>query len=195
MLRTEAKDLSRFLSDIQPTFSYFRGMTGGMSLPWWLRGWSIYLQCGRPGFNPWVGKISWRREWLPTPVFLPGKSHGQRSPVDYSPRGCKESDTTERLYFYFTLLWNDTFIYDTQIFMCLRSVWKANLFPADSQVKQHRRQRDSLMMVWLDQTSKRPDPSLLLLWGCWDSPRERKRPALQAVLEKLAGGTWIPIWN
>ena len=44
---------------------------------------------------PWVGKIPWRREWQPTPVFLPGESHGQRSLVGYSPWGCKESDTTE----------------------------------------------------------------------------------------------------
>ena len=35
--------------------------------------------CGRPGFNPWVGKIPWRRKWQPTPAFLPGESHGQRS--------------------------------------------------------------------------------------------------------------------
>ena len=56
------------------------------------------LQCGRPGFDPWVGKILWRRKWQPTPVLLPGKSHGQRSMVGYSPRGCKESDTTERLH-------------------------------------------------------------------------------------------------
>ena len=34
-----------------------------------------------PGFNPWVGKIPWRREWLPTPIFLPGGFHGQRSLV------------------------------------------------------------------------------------------------------------------
>ena len=54
------------------------------------------LQCGRPGFDPWVGKILWRRKWQPTPVLLPGKSHGQRSMVGYSPRGYKESDTTER---------------------------------------------------------------------------------------------------
>ena len=46
-------------------------------------------------FNPWVGKIPWRRAWQPTPVFLPGESHGQRSLVGYSPWGCKESDTTE----------------------------------------------------------------------------------------------------
>ena len=34
----------------------------------------IHLQCGRPGFDPWVGKIHWRRAWQPTPVFLPGES-------------------------------------------------------------------------------------------------------------------------
>ena len=38
-------------------------------------------------FDPWVGKIPWRREWLPTLVFLPRESHGQRSPVGYSPWG------------------------------------------------------------------------------------------------------------
>ena len=62
---------------------------------------SICLQCGRPGFDPWVGKIPWRRKWKPTPVFLPGESHGQRSLVGYSPQGHKESDTTERLHFHF----------------------------------------------------------------------------------------------
>ena len=49
----------------------------------------------RPGFDPWVGKLPWRRKWLPTPVFLPGESHGQRSLVGYSAWGYKESDTTE----------------------------------------------------------------------------------------------------
>ena len=45
----------------------------------------------------WVGKIPWRRKWQPTPVLLPGKSHGWRSLVGYSPWGRKESDTTEQL--------------------------------------------------------------------------------------------------
>ena len=49
----------------------------------------------RCGFDPWVGKIPWRRAWQPTPVFLPGESHGQRSLAGYSPQGRKESDTTE----------------------------------------------------------------------------------------------------
>ena len=47
--------------------------------------------------SPWVGKIPWRRAWQPTPVFLPGESHGQRSLAGYSPWGHTESDTTERL--------------------------------------------------------------------------------------------------
>ena len=47
------------------------------------------------GFRFWIGEISWRRKWQPTPGFLPGEAHGQRSLADYSPRGCKESDTAE----------------------------------------------------------------------------------------------------
>ena len=55
-------------------------------------------QCSRqkrPGFNPWVGNITWRRKGQSTSVFLPGESHGQRSLVGYSSWGCKESNTTE----------------------------------------------------------------------------------------------------
>ena len=48
-------------------------------------------------FNPWVGKIPWRKKWQPTPVFLPGRSHGQRSLAGCSPGGQKESDMTGRL--------------------------------------------------------------------------------------------------
>ena len=48
-------------------------------------------------FNPWVRKIAWRREWLPTPVSLPREFHGQRSLAGYRPQGQKESDATERL--------------------------------------------------------------------------------------------------
>ena len=44
--------------------------------------------------------IFWRRQWYPTLVLLPGKSHGQRSLVGCSPWGCEESDTTERLHFH-----------------------------------------------------------------------------------------------
>ena len=53
-------------------------------LPLWL-GWWISLQCRRPGFDPWVGKIPWKRERLPTPVFWPGEFYGL-----YSPWGRKE---------------------------------------------------------------------------------------------------------
>ena len=47
----------------------------------WLRWCRICLQCRKPRFSPRVGKISWRREWLPTPVFLPGEFHGYRKLV------------------------------------------------------------------------------------------------------------------
>ena len=56
----------------------------------------IRLQCRRPRFDPSVGKIPWRREWVPAPVFLPGELHGQKSLVGYSPWGQEESDTTEQ---------------------------------------------------------------------------------------------------
>ena len=49
----------------------------------------------RCSFDPWVGKIPWKRAWQPTPVFLSGESQEQRSLVGYSPWGHKESDTTE----------------------------------------------------------------------------------------------------
>ena len=47
------------------------------------------------GFNPWVGEIPWRKKWQPTPVFLPGKSHGWRSLAGYSPKGHHKSVATE----------------------------------------------------------------------------------------------------
>ena len=50
---------------------------------------------GRRRFDPWVGKIPWGRKWQPTPVFLPKKSNGQRSLVNYSPWGRKEPDVTK----------------------------------------------------------------------------------------------------
>ena len=53
-------------------------------------------RCKRRRFDPWFGKIPGRRKWQPTPVFLPGKSHGQRSLAGTSPRGCKESDMTDQ---------------------------------------------------------------------------------------------------
>ena len=55
----------------------------------------LFYLSWRSGFNPWGGKTPWRRQWQPTPVLLPGKSHGRRSLVGHSPWSPKESDTIE----------------------------------------------------------------------------------------------------
>ena len=74
--------------------------------PWWLRRWSVCRQCGRFGFDPWVGKIPWRRKWQPAPVLLPRKSHGGRSLVGYSPWSCRVGHGwVTSLYFSFYILW------------------------------------------------------------------------------------------
>ena len=61
-----------------------------LRLPLWLSWERTHLQCRRSGLDPWTGKIPWRRERVPTPVFWPGEFHGL-----YSPWGRKESGTTE----------------------------------------------------------------------------------------------------
>ena len=56
-------------------------------LPWCLRQSRIRLRCGRPGFDPWVGEIPWRRAWQPTPVFLPEESPWTEEPGELQPMG------------------------------------------------------------------------------------------------------------
>ena len=79
----------------------FKGSHINVRLPWWLGRYSVCLQYRRPGFDSWVGKVPWRRKWQSTSALSPGKSHGRRSLIGYSPWGSKESDTTERLHFHF----------------------------------------------------------------------------------------------
>ena len=70
---------------------------GLLELCWWLTGEEPACQRRKDEFVYWVGKIPWRRAWQPTPVFLPGESHGQRSLAGYSPQGRRESDMRECL--------------------------------------------------------------------------------------------------
>ena len=76
----------------------FAHLSLSVGLPRWRSGKESACQCRRHrrhGFNPWVGTSPWRREWQPTPVFLTGKSHGQKSLAGYSPRCRKRWDMTE----------------------------------------------------------------------------------------------------
>ena len=81
------------VGEVLVRFDYFGliGLPGGASgkEP------TCQYRCMRCGFDPWVGKMPWRRPWQPTPVLLPGQSHGERSLMGYSPWGHKESATTE----------------------------------------------------------------------------------------------------
>ena len=77
-----------------------------MGFPGGLSGKEPTCQCRRhkrPGFDPWVGKIPWRRAWQPTPVFVPGESKERRWLAGYSPWGHKESDTTEATWHWYCL--------------------------------------------------------------------------------------------
>ena len=69
------------------TFFHLGKMLHRASL--WFTSKKFTCQCRRHWFDPWVRKVLWRRKWQPTPVVLPGKSHGQRSLVGYSPWGHK----------------------------------------------------------------------------------------------------------
>ena len=68
---------------------------GECRVAWWLKWQRICLQCGRPAFNSWVGKIPWRRVWQPIPVFLSREPPWAEEPVGYSPWGRKESSSTK----------------------------------------------------------------------------------------------------
>ena len=71
------------------------GLLGGLLV----KNLSVNAGDRRRGFNPWVRKIPWRWKWQPTPVFMPGKSHGPRSLVGYSPWGHKELDNNNIILF------------------------------------------------------------------------------------------------
>ena len=90
-------------------------------LPWWLSWLRIFLRWRIPGFDPRVGKIPWRRERLPTPVFWPGEFHGL-----YNPWGHKEPDTTERLSLSNV---TDRFFFFTMLFALIRSPGEGNGYP------------------------------------------------------------------
>ena len=77
------------------------------------------LQCRRPRFDLWVGKILWRREWQST-QFSTGESHGQRNLAGYSPWGCEESATSEQL----TLLLLQQNIFSLFLMFYLVSMWR-----------------------------------------------------------------------
>ena len=93
--RGNDRDLSEYFS--QAAIANYHELGGLKWLSRWLSGKEPICQCRRCGFDPWVRKIPWRRKWQPTPVFLPGKSHGWRNLTGCSPWGHEKLDMTEPL--------------------------------------------------------------------------------------------------
>ena len=81
----------QYIKETKEVFYYYQWV---LRASLWLSGKEPTGQCRRCRFHPWVRKILWRMEWQPTPVFLPGEYHGQRSLVGYSSPDGKESDMT-----------------------------------------------------------------------------------------------------
>ena len=81
---------------------YFTSLTFRYGLPWWLRVKASTWNAGDQSLIPGLGRSPGEGKWQPTPVLLPGESHGGRSLVGYSPWHREESDMTEWLHFHFT---------------------------------------------------------------------------------------------
>ena len=97
-----------------------------MSFPGDASGKESTCQCRRlkrPGFDPWVKEDPWRRKWQPTPVFLPGKFHGQRSLVGCSSWGCRESDRTEHTHTMPPSLPADLLLIPIRLSLCRDYFW------------------------------------------------------------------------
>ena len=101
---------------------------GGLACcsPWGCKQSDMTERLNWTGFDPWVRKIPWRRKWQPTPMFLPGKSHGQRSLVGYTLWGHKELNTTEWLIIH-------TLMYELDFFLpgCIYIYKSKPLYPVD----------------------------------------------------------------
>ena len=98
---------------------------GCMGLPRWHTGKESACQCGRHrrlGFDPWVRKMLWSWKWQPTPIFLPGKFHGQESLEGYNPWAHKESDMTEWLSTHTHTRVGYIYVYSCHIFFINRSL-------------------------------------------------------------------------
>ena len=166
--RLQSMDSHRVGQDWVTSLSLF---TISKGLLRWLSGKESACQCKRCGFNPWSRKIPWRRTWQPTPVFLPGKSHGQRSLAGYSPWTRKEWDTA---------LWLNNNVGQWKIEILMgnpETVWPHLIFP---KIKSMSTYQASLVA----QLVKNP-PAMQETWVQslgWEDPLEKGKATHSSIL-------------
>ena len=110
-------------------------------LPWWLSGKESTCKCRRLKFDSWVRKIPWRRKWQPTIVFLPGKSHGQRSLAGYVHCVAKKQENLATKpppssYFYFCIFHYMSGLY---LFICFYTIGLQQYSAFQSNIIHHKR--------------------------------------------------------
>ena len=114
------------LPQLSERMLYKRNFFFFFNVPRWLSGKESTCLCKRRGFGSWVSKILWRRKWQSTPIFLPGKSHGQRRLVGYSPMGLQKSQTwLSEFFLFYTIQWIPWEATEISLFMlCLTEFCK-----------------------------------------------------------------------
>ena len=118
-----------YMWTIVTPFLFLKDLKYIIRLPWWLCDEEPSWQCRRGRFNPQSRKILWWRKWQPSPVFLLGKSHGQRSLVGYSPWGRKrigQDLATKQLQYFGHLMWRvDLGLSELWELVMDREAWRA----------------------------------------------------------------------
>ena len=163
------------------------------------------MQCRRSRSNPWVGKISWRSEWLPIPVFLPREFQGQKSLVGYSPWGCKESDMTEWLLLHFRVSCWENIPQISHRFLILKKISKTESLMLSIKLCLSTATPSNLNVVY-DYSSNNPSSTYHWIWNSqgevsfqkvldgWREDHRQKNKQVHIATARLGVPQLLKLW-